>query len=96
VTALLGGEVLKLRTIRTAWGLLVATIALSVVAVTGAVVVSAGTSLDLESARGVRSILNIAANGAIFVLVLGIMISAGEYRHGTRPIRSSPPRFGGR
>jgi len=31
----------------------------------------------------VRAILNVSANGAIFVLALGIIIAAGEYRQGT-------------
>ena len=83
MTDLLAAEVLKLRTTRTIWGLLTATIAVSALAVASAVVVGADTSLDLESARGVRSILEVTANGAIFVLVLGIIISAGEYRHHT-------------
>lgn len=30
-----------------------------------------------------RAILNVSANGAIFVLALGIIIAAGEYRQGT-------------
>lgn len=83
MTDLLAAEVLKLRTTRTIWGLLAATVAVSALAVGSAVVVGAETSLDLESARGVRSILDVTANGAIFVLVLGIIISAGEYRHRT-------------
>jgi ABC-2 type transport system permease protein len=83
VRDLLAAEVLKLRTTRTVWGLLAATVAVSVLAVASAVIVGADTSLDPESARGVRSILSVTVNGAIFVLVLGVIISAGEYRHRT-------------
>ena len=82
MTGLFAAEVLKLRTVRASWGLLFATVSVSALAVWSAVVV-ADRSLDLESADGVRSILSVAANGAVFVLVLGIMISAGEYRHRT-------------
>jgi hypothetical protein len=59
-------------------------VAVSGLAVASAVIVGADTAtLDLESDRGVRAILNVSANGAIFVLALGIIIAAGEYRQGT-------------
>jgi ABC-2 type transport system permease protein len=83
VTNLLRAEVLKLRSTRTMWALLGATVAVSSLAVASAVIVGADTSLDLESARGARSILNVTANGGIFVLVLGVIVSAGEFRMGT-------------
>jgi ABC-2 type transport system permease protein len=81
---LLAAEFLKLRTTRTTWALLAATVAVSALAVASAVVVGADSAaLNLESDRGVRAVLNVSANGAIFVLALGIIISAGEYRQGT-------------
>jgi ABC-2 type transport system permease protein len=83
VTNLLLAEALKLRTTRTMWALLAATVAVSALAVASAVVVGADTTLDLESARGARSVMNVTGNGAIFVLVLGVIISAGEFRMGT-------------
>jgi len=84
VTDLLAAELLKLRTTRTTWALLAATVAVSALAVASAVIVGADSAtLDLESDRGVRAVLNVSANGAIFVLALGIIISAGEYRQGT-------------
>jgi ABC-2 type transport system permease protein len=83
VTDLLAAEFLKLRTTRTVWALLAATVGVSALAVASAVAVGADTSLDLESSRGLRSILSVSANGAIFVLVLGVILSAGEYRQGT-------------
>jgi ABC-2 type transport system permease protein len=83
MTNLLAAELLKLRTTRTAWGLLVAAVGLSALAVASAVAVGAGTSLDLESARGARTILSVSASGALFVLVLGVIVSAGEFRQGT-------------
>jgi ABC-2 type transport system permease protein len=82
VTGLLAAELLKLKTVRATWGLLAATVFVSALAVWSAVVV-ADPNLNPESADGVRSILSVAANGAVFVLLLGIMISAGEYRHRT-------------
>ena len=84
MTALLAAEYLKLRTTRTTWALLAATVAVSALAVASAVVVGADSAaVNLESDRGIRAVLNVAANGAIFVLALGIIISAGEYRQGT-------------
>ena len=84
MTRLLSAEFLKLRTTNTAWMLLVATLLVTGLAVTGAVIVAAdNSSLDLESARGLRTVLHVSASGAIFVLILGIIISAGEYRQGT-------------
>lgn len=81
---LLAVELLKLRTTRTAWALLAATVGVSALAVASAVVVGAdSTSLDLESSDGIRTVLSVMANGSVFMLVLGVIISAGEFRHGT-------------
>ena len=81
---LFAAEVLKLRTIKTTWALLAATVAISSLAVAGAIIAEAGSANpDLESGRGVRAMLNVSASGAIIVLVLGIIISAGEYRQRT-------------
>lgn len=81
---LIAAELLKLRTTRTMWALLAGTVAVSALAVASTVVVGAdSSSFDLETARGVRSVLSVAANGAIFVLVLGIIVAAGEYRQRT-------------
>ena len=55
VTNLLLAEALKLRTTRTMWALLGATVAVSALVAT-AVVVGSDTNLDLESARGAREI----------------------------------------
>ncbi|HEX6660060.1 MAG TPA: ABC transporter permease, partial [Ilumatobacter sp.] len=84
MTDVLAAEILKLRTTRTVWALLAATLAVTGLAVTGAVYAGAGSdNLDLESAEGVRTVLHVSASGAIFVLILGIIISAGEYRQRT-------------
>lgn len=80
---LLAAEILKLRTTRTLGLLLLGMIALTALAVTGAVILAANANLDLQSDRGVRTVLHVSAAGALFVLVLGAMISAGEYRNRT-------------
>jgi ABC-2 type transport system permease protein len=80
---LFAAEVLKLRTTRTLGLLLLGMIALTALAVTGAVILAANANLDLQSEHGVRTVLHVSASGALFVLVLGAMISAGEYRNRT-------------
>lgn len=84
MTRLFSAELLKLRTTNTAWMLLVATLVVTGLAVTGAVIVVAdNSSLDLESSRGLQTVLHVSASGAIFVMILGVIVSAGEFRQGT-------------
>jgi ABC-2 type transport system permease protein len=79
---LVAAEWLKLRTTRLLYGSVPAAVALSFAAVAGAVL-SADSAAELESTTGIRDTLSVTGTGAILVLVVGIIISAGEYRHGT-------------
>ena len=74
-------EWLKLRTTRLLYGTVPAAVALSLAAVAGMVVSSHGP--ELETTEGMRRVFSVAGAGAIVLLVVGILISAGEYRHGT-------------
>jgi ABC-2 type transport system permease protein len=79
---LVAAEWLKLRTTRILWGAVPAVVLLSAVAVAGLVLSSevAGGAL-LEPTEGVRNAaLHLTSTGATLVMVLGIIISAGEYR----------------
>jgi ABC-2 type transport system permease protein len=79
---LVAAEWLKLRTTRMLWGAVPAVVLLSAVAVAGLVLSSevAGVAL-LEPTEGVRNAaLHLTSTGAVLVMVLGIIISAGEYR----------------
>jgi ABC-2 type transport system permease protein len=78
---LVAAEWLKLRTTRLLYGTIPAAVALSLAAVAGMVLSSHGP--DLETAEGMRRVFSVAGAGAVVVLVVGILISAGEYRHGT-------------
>jgi len=79
---LVAAELLKLRTTRLLLGMIPVAVAISSAAVAG-VVLSADSAAELESADGVRRALSVTGSGALIVLVVGILVSAGEYRHGT-------------
>ncbi|MBA3289038.1 MAG: ABC transporter permease subunit [Acidimicrobiia bacterium] len=79
---LIAAEWLKLRTTRLLVGMIPAAVAISVAAVAGTIL-GHDNGEPLESSEGVRRALSVTGTGAILVLVLGILISAGEYRHGT-------------
>ena len=79
---LVAAEWLKLRTTRILWATVPAVVLLCGVAVAGLVLSSevAGVVL-LEPTEGVRNAaLHLTSTGAALVMVLGIIISAGEYR----------------
>jgi ABC-2 type transport system permease protein len=79
---LVAAEWLKLRTTRILWGAVPAVVLLSAVAVAGLVLSSEGAGVPLlEPTEGVRNAaLHLTSTGATLVMVLGIIISAGEYR----------------
>lgn len=81
--ALIAAEYFKLRTVRTGWMLLGAVVALTALSVSAAVAGLGSAGRDLQSEEGVRAVLHVAGSGALFVLMLGITITAGEYRHRT-------------
>jgi ABC-2 type transport system permease protein len=83
VTDLVAGEWLKLRTTRLLYGMIPAALAISFAAVAGAVLSAEGAGVALQSTDGVRRVFSVTGAGAILMLVAGILISAGEYRHGT-------------
>ena len=67
---LIAAELTKLRTTRTAWVLLLATAVMTGLAVTGAVIAAdSGANLDLESAKGVRTVLHVSGSGGVFRLL---------------------------
>jgi ABC-2 type transport system permease protein len=78
VTRLVQAEFLKLRTTRTFWGLAGAAAGLVLLIVVLSVALDTETSED-----NVRTILATAGLSGLLTLVLGGVVGAGEYRHGT-------------
>jgi ABC-2 type transport system permease protein len=83
VTDLVAAEWLKLRTTRLLLGMFPAAVAISLAAVAGSVLAADRSDVTLDSSEGVRRVLPVTGTGALLVLLAGILIAAGEYRHGT-------------
>jgi ABC-2 type transport system permease protein len=79
VSTLLANEVLKLRTIRTWWIVLLATQLLIVLGITGRLL-NAREITEPGLASGAAAHVGLAS---VFLLILGITAMAGEYRHKT-------------
>jgi ABC-2 type transport system permease protein len=89
MTALISAELLKLRTTRTALSFLVATVLLTL-----AVDAATFASSDFLDKSDVEDALAGASIAAALLLVLGIVGTTGEYRHGTitSSLLASPDR----
>lgn len=82
VRNLVASELAKLTTTRAARWLIVSAALLAALAISG--VVAGGVAQDeLATETGLRTVLGHGGLGALLVLVLGILASAGEFRHGT-------------
>jgi ABC-2 type transport system permease protein len=87
MTELVRSELLKLRTIRSFWWTVGATIAL--VPVTVAITISnagrstALISAPLDSTDGFRNVIAGSASGGILMVIIGIVVVAGEFRFNT-------------
>jgi len=79
VTRLVAAELLKLRTTRTFWALAGSGAALVLLIV----VLSLLLDDALDDASDVRSLLSTVGICGLLTLVLGVVVAAGEYRHGT-------------
>ncbi|MGA9761299.1 MAG: hypothetical protein WBQ14_02640 [Gaiellaceae bacterium] len=79
--AALSSEWLKLRTTRTLFWLLVAISALMTLIVVAAVV--GGRTQDISSAKDQLDLLGIGSLAIFIALIMGLIVSTGEFRHGT-------------
>jgi hypothetical protein len=78
VTHLLQSELLKLRTARTYWGLFLAALFLLLLFLILSLALT-----DRFSHEDLRQLFSTPGIGGLIVLVMGVVHSAGEYRHGT-------------
>lgn len=78
-------EVVKLRTTRMVYGLLAGMLPLVVLSVVSSILTAGhrGSGPPLSTEVGTRAVLSAAGSGVILVLVLGILVMAGEFRHNT-------------
>lgn len=75
----IGAELLKIRTTRTFWGTTLAAVGLVLLLV----VLTLSLDEEFGSETDVRSLLSTAGLSGLMTLVLGGVVGAGEYRHGT-------------
>jgi ABC-2 type transport system permease protein len=81
VIDLLLAELLKLRTTRMVYGLLGALLLIVAIATIAAIIDQPAGELAGENDQA--ELFGTAATGIIFVLLLGVMLMSGEFRHGT-------------
>jgi ABC-2 type transport system permease protein len=89
MSSLVSAEFLKLRTTRTAYGFLAA-----IVLLTLGVVAANSANVDLRTKADLEEALSGAGIAAALLLVLGIVATTGEHRHGTitSSLLASPDR----
>ena len=81
---LIHAELLKLRTTRMIYGLAAAALVLVPLAAVSAIAnAGKGGVPVLTSAEGIRNVMSSSASGGISILIIGILIMAGEFRHNT-------------
>ncbi len=86
MTRLLAAELLKLRTTRTALGLLIALLGLVALIVIGSLATADRLELDLEQWQD--DLFSVASLASLFALLFGILAITGEFRH-----RTATPTF---
>lgn len=85
MSKLISAEWMKLRTTRMFYGNVLAALAVVPISVAAAIH-SAGRpngTPALHTPEGVRNVLSAASSGTLIVLILGILMVAGEFRHNT-------------
>ena len=82
---LIRAELFKMRTTRTFYAMSVAALALAPISVATTILTagSAGSDTALTTTRTLRAAMSAASSGSPFVLVLGILVMAGESHHKT-------------
>ena len=85
--SLIRSELRKVLYVRANWGILLGSIVISIISIVITPFIfesgNVGRGLTLDSVQAIDSVYANAISGYIFVIILGIMLMAGEYRHGT-------------
>lgn len=79
-------ELLKLRTTRMFWANALAALVFVPISVATAILTAGGQgggAAALDTSEGIRNVFAAASSGSIIVLVIGILVMAGEFRHNT-------------
>jgi ABC-2 type transport system permease protein len=75
-------ELGKLRTLRSFWWTVAATLAFVPVSIAIAMN-GGGDAPALDTTEGFRNVMAAASSGGVLMLIIGILMTAGEFRHGT-------------
>lgn len=83
--SLVHAELLKLRTTRMFYGNALAAVALVPLSLAIAIQTAGkeGAGPSLHTTEGIRNVMSAASSGTLVVLIVGILIMAGEFRHNT-------------
>jgi ABC-2 type transport system permease protein len=82
VNTLIRAELIKLRTLRSFWWTIAATLAFVPVSI--AIAMHGGSeNPGLETTEGFRNVIAAASSGGVLMLIIGILVMAGEFRHNT-------------
>jgi ABC-2 type transport system permease protein len=85
--SLIKSEIRKVLYVRANWGILLASVVISIISVGLTPFIfeagDVGRGLTLDSSQAIDAVYANAISGYIFVIILGIMLMTGEYRHGT-------------
>lgn len=82
---LIRAELLKLRTTRMFWYCALAALAFVPISLTISILTAGkeGAGAALDTSEGIRNVMSAASSGTLIVLIIGILMMAGEFRHNT-------------
>jgi hypothetical protein len=82
---LIRAELLKLRTTRMFWYSALAALAFVPISLAITILTAGqeGAGPALETSEGIRNVMSAASSGTLIVLIIGILVMAGEFRHNT-------------
>ena len=82
MNTLIRAELVKLRSLRSFWWTVATTLAFVPVSIAISIHGGAG-SPGIETTEGFRNVIAAASSGGVLMLIIGILMMAGEFRHNT-------------